>query len=323
MRDGEGTPCDYRFLEVNRAFEAAGRPDRARLVGQLASDAIRGLDPAWVTVLGEVADSGTPVRYCRHSKVFERWFEIAAFRPVAGQVGVIVSDVTQQREAQARADHEHQTLTAILEGSPAGALYLDREFTIRVANRPFERNTGVTRDRLIGRNYFEAMPEAGLRRFLEHARDAARAVELSALPMELPARPDRGVTYWDWMAQPVTNASGQVEGLVLSSIDVTADVRSQRLSDTLSRISLKLADATDPTAALEGAGKLAVDALGCDSFLAARLDAGQWTPLQSAHAAPAALTREPGRWPEPPVGNLDVSQVADWQADARVSPAWR
>ena len=323
VRDGEGTPCDYRFLEVNRAFEELMSSDRARLVGQLASDAILGLDPAWATVLGEVADSGTPVRYCRYSKVFERWFEITAFRPAAGQVGVIVSDVTEQREAQARAEHEHQTLTAILEGAPAGALYLDREFTIRVVNRQVERDAGMTRARLIGRNYFEVMPEARLRRFLERARDAGRAVELSALPMELPARPDRGVTYWDWRAQPVANASGQVEGLVLSSIDVTTEVRSQRLSDALSRISLKLVDATDPTAALEGAGKLAVDALGCDTFLAARLDADRWTPLQSAQATPPTLMREPGRWPEPPGGNLDVSQVADWQADARVSPAWR
>jgi len=98
--DSDGAPRDFRYLEVNPAFEKLMDHERDRLVGRLASEVVPDLDSAWVAVLAEVADTGEPARYSQYSEVFERQFEILVFRPAARQVGVLVADITERTQAE-------------------------------------------------------------------------------------------------------------------------------------------------------------------------------------------------------------------------------
>ena len=220
-------------------------------------------------------------------------------------------------------DRERQMLTAIMEGLPAGAEYLDRDFTIQIVNRQFERNIGMDRDRLVGRDHFDVLPSTGLRRFLERARDAGRGSEFKALPVELPARPERGLTYWDWRVAPVLDGTGAVGGLLLSSVDVTQEIKTQRFSDALSRISLKLTTSADGRNPMDEACRLAADAMGCDSLILARLDRAVWTSLHAIRFNRPSLPRVPGHWPELSLGSVDPSYIGDWRVDTRVSSDWK
>jgi hypothetical protein len=62
-------------------------------------------------------------------------------------------------------------------------------------------------------------------------RDTGQPVEFHAKPFEFPDQPERGVTHWDWTLAPVTDEDGQVEGLVLSLLDVTERVRAESQRD--------------------------------------------------------------------------------------------
>jgi two-component sensor histidine kinase len=46
-------------------------------------------------------------------------------------------------------------------------------------------------------------------------------------PFEFPDMPELGTTYWDWTLAPVKDASGKLEGLVFSLMDVTENVRAR------------------------------------------------------------------------------------------------
>ncbi len=53
MCDENGQPCDYRFLEMNPAFERLTGLERSKLEGQLKSVTMPGDDPYWLEVYGK------------------------------------------------------------------------------------------------------------------------------------------------------------------------------------------------------------------------------------------------------------------------------
>ena len=68
LYDESGEPCDYRFLDINPAFE---RADRAEAAGRDRQNRERGAaryrNRSWIKRYGEVALSGTPAHFESHS----------------------------------------------------------------------------------------------------------------------------------------------------------------------------------------------------------------------------------------------------------------
>jgi len=95
-----GAPCDYRFLDVNPAFEALTGLKRAEVVGRLMSEVLPGEDPHWVTAYGAVALSGESIRFDHFSTVLNRHYRVFAFRPAPRQFAVLFHDVTEHRNLE-------------------------------------------------------------------------------------------------------------------------------------------------------------------------------------------------------------------------------
>ncbi len=100
--DADDSPVDYRFIEVNPAFERqAGVDLRGKWVTEFAPD----LERFWFEAYGHVAKTGEPANFENYAKAFERWFEVRAVRvgePADRQIAVIFSDVTERRNAEER-----------------------------------------------------------------------------------------------------------------------------------------------------------------------------------------------------------------------------
>ncbi|WP_414704941.1 PAS domain-containing protein [Pseudomonas sp.] len=100
--DADDQPVDYRFIEVNPAFERqAGVDLRGKWVTEFAPD----LEPFWFEAYGHVAKTGEPANFENYAEAFERWFDVRAVRvgdPVDRQIGLFFSDVTERRNAQER-----------------------------------------------------------------------------------------------------------------------------------------------------------------------------------------------------------------------------
>jgi PAS domain S-box-containing protein len=98
--DGTGVPVDYRFLEVNPAFERLTGLRREDIVGKTQREVLPGEDPLWVKVYGEVTLTGDPAHLENYSSVLDKHFEVDAYRPAAGQFAVVFRDVTERRRSQ-------------------------------------------------------------------------------------------------------------------------------------------------------------------------------------------------------------------------------
>jgi PAS domain S-box-containing protein len=154
----------------------------------------------------------------------------------------LTSEVTKQvphrkqtEELAMALQSERNTLRVIMENTRAHLAYLDPEFNFVAVNSAYVQGCGHSREELIGRNHFALFPHPENQAIFERVRDTGEPIEFRAKPFEFPERPELETTYWDWTLVPVKGADGQTEGLVLSLMDVTEQVRAQAEIESLSR----------------------------------------------------------------------------------------
>jgi PAS domain S-box-containing protein len=98
--DEHDTPIDYRFLEINPAFEQQTGLQHA--VGQTAHQLVPDLEDRWVQIYGQVALTGEPARFENGSEAMERWFDVYACRmgePEGRKVAIVFKDISEQQAA--------------------------------------------------------------------------------------------------------------------------------------------------------------------------------------------------------------------------------
>lgn len=118
ITDAQGRPCDYRFLEVNPAFERLTGLERSEVVGRRATEVLPDLEPGWIEHFGRVAFSGEPTRFEDYSGSLDRWYEVYAYQPRHGQFAVVFNDVSERRRAEEALAHERRLLESIVQNIP-------------------------------------------------------------------------------------------------------------------------------------------------------------------------------------------------------------
>lgn len=100
--DERGTPVDYRFAEINPAFEKhTGLRDA---LGKRMRELVPLHEDHWMDAYGKVALTGEPTRFMNEARYLGgRWFDVYAFR-IGGaesrRVAVLFSDVTARQHAE-------------------------------------------------------------------------------------------------------------------------------------------------------------------------------------------------------------------------------
>jgi PAS domain S-box-containing protein len=98
--DERGVPRDYRFLEINPAFERFTGLKRADVVNRTMNEVLPGEDPEWVKIYGEVALTGKSVHFDNYSPILKKHYEVFAFCPAPHQFGVLFLDITERKQVE-------------------------------------------------------------------------------------------------------------------------------------------------------------------------------------------------------------------------------
>jgi PAS domain S-box-containing protein len=122
VRDADGTAVDYRFLQVNPAFEAVVGIAASALVGRTVLEVMPGTERAWIDRYAQVVETGEPAEFEDYARQLDRWYHVVAYRPEPERFAVLVDDVTDRRRAEAQLQ-EAQKLEAI--GRLAGGIAHD------------------------------------------------------------------------------------------------------------------------------------------------------------------------------------------------------
>ena len=107
--DEDEHPVDYRFLEVNPAFEKqTGLVDAQ---GSLMRDLAPDHEDYWFEIYGEVALTGKPIRFVNEAKELKRWYDVYAFKignPENREVAILFNDITKFKESEYKLkDYQH------------------------------------------------------------------------------------------------------------------------------------------------------------------------------------------------------------------------
>ncbi|MBU0545016.1 MAG: diguanylate cyclase [Proteobacteria bacterium] len=96
----DGQPCNYRFLEVNPAFEKLTDLKTGELIGQTVLEVMPGTEPHWIESYGRVAMTGNPISFDNYSSSLGRHYECLAYSPRRGQFAVLFTDITDRKKME-------------------------------------------------------------------------------------------------------------------------------------------------------------------------------------------------------------------------------
>ena len=105
ITDADGVPVDYRFLEINAAFERLTGLRAETSVGRRARDVLPALEPYWVEAYGDVALHGRERRFENYSRDLDRHYEVVAYCPEPGKFATIFTDITHRKRHEQERQH--------------------------------------------------------------------------------------------------------------------------------------------------------------------------------------------------------------------------
>jgi signal transduction histidine kinase/CheY-like chemotaxis protein len=101
--DAAGKPVDYRFLEINPAFEKQTGMYNAQ--GKLMRELAPQHEEHWFELYGRIALTGEPVHFENEAKALGRYFDVRAWRvggPGSRKVGILFNDIADRKRAESQ-----------------------------------------------------------------------------------------------------------------------------------------------------------------------------------------------------------------------------
>lgn len=227
VQDGKGAMVDFRFLEVNPAYEKLTGLAGEVVLGRTLLEVLPGIEAYWIEALGKVALTGEPLRFENYAGPLDKWYETWAYRPSSGQLAVLVTDVTERkmREQALRTSEANYRLLA--DNSTDVISRIDAEGRVAYVSPSVEAALGWPPEHFLGR-------EATLG---THPDDVMPLTQLIAqasveggdvLPVY---RSQHRNGHWVWVESSLhflRDSDGNANGLVASSRDVTSRVLAEQ-----------------------------------------------------------------------------------------------
>jgi len=157
--DNKGKPCNYRFLEMNNAFETLTGLDRRKVLGKKIKDILPDIEPYWIEAYGRVALTGKPARFENYNRSLDRWFWVYAYSPAKNQFAVLFGDITERKKAEQARDEGEREIRALVETANSLILRWGRDGRIKFINDYGSRFLGYEAADLVGQNVMKIIPQ--------------------------------------------------------------------------------------------------------------------------------------------------------------------
>ncbi|MEW5802461.1 MAG: histidine kinase dimerization/phosphoacceptor domain -containing protein [bacterium] len=226
----DGVPKDYRFLELNDAFEHQSGLKREAVVARPMTEVLPNLERSWIDTFCNVALTGKAVRFENYSRDTNRHYDVFCYRPDEGRFAIIFRDITRQKQAEKELHQALQAkeetlalLDAIFDSAPIGLGFYDKNLRFVRLNQALADINGLPIHEHLGKTVDEIVPDvcaaseliAKWRRILETGQPMIN-VEISG---STPAHPGE-IHHWVDNWYPVT-VRGQIIGLAVTVSDIT------------------------------------------------------------------------------------------------------
>ncbi len=164
--DGAGRPVDYRFIEVNPAFEKQAGMQKA--TGKRMLEFVSHIERHWLENYGRVAMTGESIRFAAEYKSLDSWFDVYAFRvgePAERKVAVLFNNITARKQSEAALIESEARFRSMSDHSPMMLWVTDANGMCTHLNERWYAFTGQTPAMGLGFGWLDAV----------HPEDRAKA----------------------------------------------------------------------------------------------------------------------------------------------------
>ncbi len=200
--DENGEPSDYRFLDVNPAFEQLTGLKREDVIGKTRNEVLPNDDPIWVKAYGVVALTGNSARFDNFSPALGRHYEVFAYCPAESQFAVVFMDITERKQNERSLHETKNYLENLINYANAPIIVWDPSFKITRFNHAFERLTGLRSAEALGENLNIFFPESSLDTSQDYIRRAMSG------------------EHWDAVEIPILKTDGSMATVLWNSANI-------------------------------------------------------------------------------------------------------
>ncbi|HOK04375.1 MAG TPA: PAS domain S-box protein [Victivallales bacterium] len=155
ITDENGTPINYRFLDVNPSFEKMTGLRKEDILGKTILEIFPKLEKIWIERYGEVALTGKPQLFEEYSGVLNKWFIVNAFSPKPMHFACIFSDITEKKNYEKKILEEKEWAEKIISSAPVIIVALGENSKIIIFNKFAEKITGYMANEVIGKPWID------------------------------------------------------------------------------------------------------------------------------------------------------------------------
>ena len=226
----DGQAKDYRFLEVNAAFER--HTGLAGAVGKRIREMVPNQDDHWFEIYGRVALTGEPKRFAIRGEALGRFFEAYAVRlgdPQDRKVAVLFRDETERKKAEEELGRSEERFKLAMEGAGVGLWDWDIR-TGRVYYSPRWKGLFGYEEHEIGESWEDwvRLLHPDERAWVSRLQEDFLAGTGKTITLEYRLRHKDGAYRWiEASAVVVRDENGQACRLVGSHGDITARKRAE------------------------------------------------------------------------------------------------
>lgn len=222
-------PLDYRFLQVNPAFERQTGLVNAQ--GKCMLELAPKHEAYWFVIYGKIALTGQSLRFENYAEELQRWYDVFAFRigePEKRQVAILFMDITERRLTEQLLKVSEKKYKTMLNSSPDGILLIDMEGIItEVSDIGLELFGADSREDLVGK-YFHLFVPPEENDTLKNIYEKATNEGLSQ-NVELKIRKKNKLVF---VAEISTTLIQETDGTLLSFMLIIRDISQRKKTET-------------------------------------------------------------------------------------------
>ncbi|MFX1283974.1 MAG: PAS domain S-box protein [Promethearchaeota archaeon] len=214
----DGNPCDFIFLEVNKAFEEIIGLNREILLGKPTIQAFPGIETdlqEWIDIFGRVALNRQSTTLEQYSAALNKWFSVLVYSPLKEHFCCVFFDISKQIaekkvfEKQATIGKiRSQRLESIFNSTGMGIYCLDNDGRVTRINPAAVKMLEYQVDELVGKK---------IENFI-HQKDRILALNDGEGIFQ---RKDGTYFPVEWINEPIQDEHDEITGTVTSFIDIT------------------------------------------------------------------------------------------------------
>ena len=197
--DESGAPVDYRFIEVNPAFERITGLHAPDIIGKTVRDVLPGIETHWIETYGMVAQTGETTHFENYNQDLGEYYDVTAYSPKPGQFATLVQEITDQKEQENLLRETNAYLDNLITLANVPIIVWNPEICITRINRAFEQLIGKSSEDIIGKPFTILVPP-------DQAERSQRLIKTTQTGVK-----------WETVEIPILHQDGSVRDILWNS----------------------------------------------------------------------------------------------------------